>query len=200
VNGTFEDRVGGDLNYIKDPVNNSNLYFEENKTTRISTQAGYDYNINQQSKLSLKNSVSFYNRSIAIPGYGFAGLQTASFTEASYRHENEKLEWITGMNVWTDQFTQNKPASGSKVNYSHTLLVLFVQNTWNATEQFILETGCVAITKMNMDFLRCREFLRCTNSVRNSPCVLVADLVIKHQLYLQKMRSVSSSVMYYLLM
>ncbi len=141
LNGTFENRIGGDLNYIKDPANNSNLYFEENKTTRISTQAGYDYNINAQSKLSLKNSVSFYNRSIAVPGFRFAGLQTASFSEASYRHENEKLEWITGMNVWTDQFTQNEPASGAKVNYSHTTVGLFVQNTWNATEQFILETG-----------------------------------------------------------
>ncbi|QNA44623.1 TonB-dependent receptor [Lacibacter sediminis] len=141
VNGTFEDRVGGDLNYIKDPAGNSNLYFEENKTTRISTQAGYDYNINPQSKFSLKNSVSFYKRSIAVPGFRFAGLQTASFSEASYRHENEQLEWITGMNLWTDQFSQNDPSSGSKVNYTHTTVGLFVQNTWNATEQFILETG-----------------------------------------------------------
>lgn len=141
LNGTVEDRIGGDLNYIKDPANNPNLYYEENKTTRISTQAGYDHHINPQSKLSLKNSVSFYNRSIAVPGFQFAGLQIASFSEAGYRHENEKLEWITGMNLWTDQFTQSKPASGSKVNYSHTTVGLFVQNTWNATEQFILETG-----------------------------------------------------------
>jgi iron complex outermembrane receptor protein len=141
VNGTVEDRIGGDMKYIKDKATNSNLYFEENETTRISTQAGYDYNINTQSKFSLKNSVSFYNRSIAVPGIQFAGLQTASFSEASYRHENEKLEWITGMNIWTDRFTQNKPAVGSKVNYAHTTVGLFVQNTWNATEQFILETG-----------------------------------------------------------
>src|SRR5687768_7613598 len=60
--------------------------------------------------------------------------------------------------------------------------------------------ACVATIKISMDFLHCQEFLRCTNSLHNSPCVLVAGLVIKHQRFLQKMLNVFNSAMYYPLM
>lgn len=141
VNATIEDRIGGDIRYIKNEVNNTNSFFERNKTNRISTQLGLDHHINEQSKFSFKNSISYYNRSIEIPSFKFTGVQVLSFSEASYNHKTKKSEWITGLNLWTDKFTQTQFGNSKLVDYTHTTFGAFVQNTWNATDKFVFETG-----------------------------------------------------------
>lgn len=140
-NSTFEDRIGGDIQYIKGNSESEQPYFEKNKTSRFSTQLGLDHTINNKSKLTLKNSLSYYDRSIEIPGFNFSGLQLSSFSEASYHYQGETSEWITGLNVWTDQFQQNQKDTAEVIDYKHLTMGVFVQNTWNATDKFILETG-----------------------------------------------------------
>lgn len=140
-NNTIEDRIGGDIKFIENKGSSINSYFERNKTNRFSTQLGLDYTLNDKSKWAFKNSVSYYDRTIEIPTYKFSGIQLSSFFEATYNHKVEKSEWITGLNLWTDQFNQHQFDTSSVVDYNHTTFGAFVQNTWNATENFILETG-----------------------------------------------------------
>lgn len=141
LNTTFEDRIGGDLKYIEGKSSNANSYFEENNTIRFSTQAGFDHKIDNNRKLNFKNNVSYYDRTIKIPDYSFSGVQLSSFSEASYSQKGLKAEWITGLNLWTDQFKQNNVVPTQAVDYNYTTLGLFVQNTWNASEIMTLETG-----------------------------------------------------------
>lgn len=140
-NNTIEHRIGGDIKFIEERGSSINSYFEKNKTNRFSTQLGLNHTLNDKSKLSFKNSVSYYDRTIEIPNYKFSGIQLSSFFEAAYNHKVEKSEWITGLNLWTDQFNQHQFYTSNVVNYNHTTIGVFVQNTWNATENFILETG-----------------------------------------------------------
>jgi len=140
-NNTFENRIGGDLKYIEGNGDSTHSYFEKNITNRFSTQLGIDHKINDVSKLCFKNSVSIYDRSIEIPGFKFSGIQQSSFTEINYNYKATKMEWIAGANLWTDKFTQNKFDTAKVVNYSHTTIGAFIQNTWNASEKFTLETG-----------------------------------------------------------
>jgi outer membrane receptor for ferrienterochelin and colicins len=140
-NNTVEDRIGGDIKYIEGKGNSIHSYFEKNKTNRFSTQLGIDRIVNDKSKLSFKNSVSYYDRSIEIPNYKFSGVQLSSFSEVSYNRKEEKSEWIGGLNLWTDKFSQNKIATAKAVDYNYTTIGAFVQNIWNATEKFTLETG-----------------------------------------------------------
>ena len=84
VNFVSEKRLGGNLEYAKgeqvaDP------YFEENKTNRISTQAQLDREMDDTWRFQIKNSLSFYDRSIAIPDYVFSGNQFSSFSEIRLR-------------------------------------------------------------------------------------------------------------------
>lgn len=141
VNATIEDRIGGDIAYIKNNSNKANSFFEINKTNRYSTQLGVDHQLNEKSKISFKNSISYYDRSIEIPTFKFSGVQVASFSELTYSHREEKQEWITGLNLWTDKFNQHKFDTQQLVDYQHTTLGAFLQNTWNATEKLTLETG-----------------------------------------------------------
>ncbi len=141
INSTIEDRIGGDIEYIEGKGDSIHSYFEKNKTKRFSTQSGFDHKINNSSKLSFKNSVSYYDRTIEIPTYKFAGVQLSSFSEATLSKKSERTEWITGLNLWTDKFSQTDLSSSAVVDYYHMTLGAFIQNTWNATDNFVIETG-----------------------------------------------------------
>lgn len=140
-NTTIEERIGGDIKYIENNGDDIHSYFEKNKTNRYSTKLGLDHQINDNSKLSFKNSLSYYDRTIEIPSYKFSGIQVSSFSEATYNHTGNNSEWITGLNLWTDKFNQNKFETSKVVDYNYTTFGGFVQNTWNATEKFVIETG-----------------------------------------------------------
>lgn len=141
LNTTFEERTGGDIQFIKNEGDNVHNYFEKNKTTRLSSQAGLEYVISDQSKLVFKNSISYYDRVIEIPAFQFSGNQWSSFSEAAINHKSEKSEWIAGVNLWTDQFNQNNVDLSSAVDYNHTTFGAFIQNTWNASEKLTVESG-----------------------------------------------------------
>jgi outer membrane receptor for ferrienterochelin and colicins len=141
LNTTIEERTGGDIKYIEGKKDSVHSYFEENKTIRFSTQSGIDYQVLEKSKVSIKNSVSYYDRSLKIPDFEFSGEQLSSFSEAVFSHSSKNTDWIVGINLWTDQFTQDKLDSLQTVDYEHITFGAFLQNTWNTTEKISLETG-----------------------------------------------------------
>ncbi|MBX2912600.1 MAG: TonB-dependent receptor [Cyclobacteriaceae bacterium] len=141
LNTTMEKRTGGDLNYIEGKPTVANPYFEENTTARVSSQTGVDHKIDGHRKLSFRNSTSYYDRGIRIPSYEFSGVQWASFSELAYNKRGTKMEWIAGLNLWTDQFKQNNVAPAEAIDYNYNTVGVFVQNTWNASSLLTLETG-----------------------------------------------------------
>ena len=141
INTTIENRLGGDMLYIKGKGDNTHQYFEENKTQRYSTQFVFDHTVNENSFVQIKNSVSYFNRNTAIPNYEFEGTQTATFTEASYTHSKEKSEWVTGVNIWTDNFKEKQMTAFPLRDYTHTTFGAFVQNSFKATDWLQLEAG-----------------------------------------------------------
>jgi iron complex outermembrane receptor protein len=139
VNTAFEDRIGGDIDYIKD--DNAEGYFEKNRTDRISTQMNFQHRFNENSRLSVKNSFNNFKRVITIPGYIFEGVQNSTFSEITYSRNGEVSDWIAGLNLWTDDFAE-KPTSAFPVrDYNQTTYGLFVQNTVKASDWLSLETG-----------------------------------------------------------
>ncbi|MGO3307335.1 MAG: TonB-dependent receptor, partial [Sphingobacterium sp.] len=141
INTTIESRLGGDMLYIKGNGDNTHQYFEENKTQRYSIQFAFDHIINENNFIQVKNSVSYFNRNTTIPNYQFEGTQTASFTEASYTNSTENIEWVAGINLWTDNFKEKELTAFPLRNYNQTTFGAFVQNTWKTTDWLQLETG-----------------------------------------------------------
>ena len=139
LNTMFEKRVGGAMDYVEGKT--STGFFEENNTTRFSTQASLDHQYDNNRKLTFKNSVSYYDRGIKIPSYEFSGVQLSSFSELAYNRKGAQSEWVAGLNLWTDQFTQDNIAPAQAVDYNYNTFGVFVQNTWNASELLTLETG-----------------------------------------------------------
>lgn len=139
LNSTFEDRIGGDMHYIKEGGDALHSYFEQNKTQRMSSQIALEHNFAENSQITVKNSVGYFNRKLNTPGYGFNGAQYSSFTEIDYANHGEKLEWIAGANLWTDNFKEANIAAPR--DYNQTTFGVFVQNTFKATDWLNFETG-----------------------------------------------------------
>lgn len=141
LNSSFEDRLGGDMQYVDGERGNTDRYFERNKTERMSTQLSFSYPVSEKAKFNVKNSLSYFNRSIGIPTYFFKGKQYGSFTEANYVHTGEKLEWIGGLNLWTDEFKEDMQPGFPARDYTQTTAGAFVQLNFKAAEWIELESG-----------------------------------------------------------
>ena len=138
-NFTTEDRLGGNMDYVEGKMDAG--YFESNETDRLSTQFDATHRFSDHSRIQLKNSISFFDRSIAIPDYTFSGKQVSSFSELNYVTFDEKMEWIVGLNLWTENFDQRQGDPDNDLGFSNTTTGAFVQNTWNMATQWTLETG-----------------------------------------------------------
>ncbi|MBN3582808.1 TonB-dependent receptor [Algoriphagus aestuarii] len=140
LNLMTEDRLGGNLDFIKGEAV-TNPYFEKNSTDRISTSLNYHLQFNESTQFQVKNSYSYYDRSIEIPDFLFSGKQYSSFTESNISTKGSKSEWIGGLNLWTDQFVQKEGNESLPLDYKLNTYGIFAQNLWNASEQWTFETG-----------------------------------------------------------
>lgn len=137
----LEDRKGGDIAEIENPNSVPNAFIETNETTRFSANFAVEHQQSDDSRLSLKNTISYYDRKVAIPDYIFSGDQLSTFSELSYSFKDDNFDWIVGLNLWKDRFSQNKPDSTAAVDYDFVTVGAFVQNLWKISDKMSLETG-----------------------------------------------------------
>lgn len=107
LNGTFENRLGGDMKAINDNPGGIHQFTEENATDRLSYQLTYVHRIADNKTLNIKNSLTYFTRNIAEPDFTFKGRQTSSFSEIAYNFGTDKANWITGINIYTDHFDED---------------------------------------------------------------------------------------------
>lgn len=137
---SVEDRLGGDMRYINNE-DRSGTYFERHETQRISTQFSIDHRFSERTSLTVKNSLTFFDRSITIPDYFFSGYQTASFSEAAINYLGDSGSWVGGLNFWTDNFEDHSEDPAVQRDFNSTIVGGFIQHTTELTEQFSLESG-----------------------------------------------------------
>lgn len=142
VGGTvmIEDRLGGSIPMISGKGDSVYTYTEENNTDRASSLLRFDHRFDESGSLTIKNSVGYFNRKITLPDYSFSGKQISSFTECAYSVSDDGSDWIFGLNFLTDDFSDNS-AANNKRDYSDITAGVFVQNTYDIGEKFILESG-----------------------------------------------------------
>lgn len=140
-NFTTEDRIGGDIKYIEGDGDATHQYFENNESQRFSTQLSFTRKLSENSSLNLKNSINHFDRIIEIPAYRFDGVQKSTFTEFNYSTSGEKSEWIAGLNLWIDDFSENQTTATPVRDYTQTTFGAFIQNTTSFSDKFSLESG-----------------------------------------------------------
>jgi len=141
INTSHENRLGGDMHYIRSGGDSIHSYFERNKSSRIGTQLSLDHWLGDHFRLTLKNSVSLFNRVLEIPQYRFDGSQVSTFSEAVVSTGDRELEWVAGTNLITDKFSEAKQDTVVPRDYSQSVVGAFVQNTWMTSQWLTIESG-----------------------------------------------------------
>lgn len=139
INSTFDKRKGGDILAIKNGANGIHQYFEENTSTRISTQAAYEKEIGNTKVFQFKNSISYFDRGLTTPNILFLGKQWDIFMETNYAIEKQKTDWIFGGNFYSNSFKEKD--NPTPRNQESTTFGAFVNNTIDLSDKFILESG-----------------------------------------------------------
>ena len=149
LNGTYDDRIGGDITKIESGENGIHQYTEENNSKRLSSQLVYQTQLDSVSSLEFKNSVSFFDRNLTVPDFNFDGKQTNTFTEITYNKAYEKTDWIIGANLYTSNFDENDNAPLQR-DQKDVTFGAFANNIYDISDNWILETGLRA--DYNTDF------------------------------------------------
>ena len=149
LNGTYDDRIGGDITKIENGEDGIHQYTEENNSKRLSSQLVYQTQLDSISSLEFKNSVSFFDRNLTVPDFNFDGKQTNTFTEITYNTASEKTDWIVGANLYTSNFDENDNAPLQR-DQKDVTFGAFANNIYDLSDNWILETGLRA--DYNTDF------------------------------------------------
>ena len=140
LNATLENRLGGDMQVIENEQNGIHQFTEENESDRMSYQLSYHNQLEDNRSLTIKNSLTYFKRDITEPDFQFMGEQWSSFSEIAYNYGSSKSNWISGLNLYTDQFNE-APFDSLERDYSYTTFGAFTQNTIDLTEKLALESG-----------------------------------------------------------
>ncbi|MDW3193009.1 MAG: TonB-dependent receptor [Cytophagales bacterium] len=140
LNATLENRLGGDMEVINDNPNGIHQFTEENLSDRLSYQLTYLNQFDDNRSLTIKNSLTFFEREIIEPEFQFMGKQWSSFSEVSYNFGTDKSSWISGLNLYTDRFEET-PSDSLDRDYDYTTFGAFTQNTIDLSDQLALESG-----------------------------------------------------------
>ena len=139
-NAVKEDRIGGDMDYIGGQRGNP-AYFEQIKTDRFSTQVEYISQLKSGEEFVLRNSINSYQQDLSIPDHSFKGEQLSSFTEAHLSGTASLMDWVVGINLWTDDFDQNLLRAPLALDFNTQTAGVFAQGTFLFSELWSLESG-----------------------------------------------------------
>ncbi len=140
INATLENRFGGDMQMIENNRIGTHGFTEENASDRFSYQLTYRNEIDKYHAINVKSSLTYFDREIREPSFIFQGKQKSFFGEINYEYGNQKSTWISGLNLYTDKFSET-PFDNLRRDYSYATFGVFTQNTYDLSKVWALETG-----------------------------------------------------------
>jgi len=148
ANITQENRSGGDLNLIANEAPDStHFYFDKQNSSRFSTQFSAKRSFTKASTLTLKNSVSRFERFIHIrenvdgESTQFGGQQLNSFSELNFNLNKSNHNLNTGLNVYTDNFSEQQFDSAPLRNQESQTFGIYINHLWDINKKLALESG-----------------------------------------------------------
>jgi len=144
INAVVEDRIGGDMDYISGN-RISPAYFEQSSTERLSTQIEYSSQWPSGNEFVFRNSINHYKRDLDVPEFSFAGTQVSSFSEAHILGAAGFMDWVAGLNLWTEDFDHDglttSLAADSSLDFNNQTVGAFLQGTFTLSDQWVVESG-----------------------------------------------------------
>ena len=128
------------MDYI-DGDRDSAAYFEKIATDRFSTQLEYISQLQSGNEFVIRNSINHYKQNLKVPEHFFKGTQLSSFSEAHLLGSGELMEWVVGLNLWTEKFDQDILSSPLALDFDTQTVGVFAQGTYYLSELWSVEGG-----------------------------------------------------------
>jgi len=144
---TKENRKGGTIDWIENHNATSIYFLDAQESSRTTTQFSVDYKWNENNSITLKNSLSFFERYIHInenmlgTSTKFDGLQANAFSELNYNFTKNNQNINIGLNSLADIFSETNNGWQPQRNQELNTLGLYVNHLWDVTDKFALESG-----------------------------------------------------------
>ncbi len=142
-----ENRKGGSMDKIKNLNTSSSYFLDEQESSRITSQFSAKYKLSKKNTITLKNSVSSFDRYINIDenilgtSTTFGGNQLNSFTELNFNINKETQNINIGFNSLSDIFSEKHYLSNQLRNQEYNTLGLYINHLWDISDKLAVESG-----------------------------------------------------------
>ncbi|MBS1688191.1 MAG: TonB-dependent receptor, partial [Bacteroidetes bacterium] len=139
--GTFENRIGGDMKVINNNADSLHQYYERNITQRNTSELLIEQNLAGNAKLNIKGSASSYTRNIEASLYNMKANQLNYYTEASVFVPFKQNSFVGGINATGYNFQNLHSENIAIGNYGTNTLGAFAQYTAHLPFNTTAEAG-----------------------------------------------------------
>ncbi len=142
-----ENRKGGSMDKINNYSTDS-YYLDAQESSRFTTQFSAQYKLSNNKTITLKNSISSFDRYIQInenilntSSTTFGGNQFNNFTELNLNINKETQNINIGLNSISDKFSEHNYESTASRDQEFQTHGLYINHLWDVTNKFALESG-----------------------------------------------------------
>ncbi len=139
--GTFENRMGGDMQVINIKPDAAHSYFEKNDSKRNSFETEFTHVTSTGNLFTLKGTMSIFDRNMNQNGDILNATQTSGYSEISFLILNEKHNTVVGGNFLYNSFVKRNIDSFQINNFSNNTVGVFAQDDWKLTDKLTFESG-----------------------------------------------------------
>ena len=143
-----ENRKGGSMSKIENKITSGEYFLDEQESSRVTSQFSTKYKWDETKVITLKNSISSFNRYINIDenilgtSTKFGGNQLNSFTELNLNINKESQNINIGANALSNIFSENHYLDAQQLrNQEYYTLGLYINHLWDISDKLAVESG-----------------------------------------------------------
>lgn len=148
ANISQERRMGGDMLLIENQSpDTTHFYYDRQNSSRYTTQLSAKRFFTDRKILTLRNSVSVFDRFITIRenalGHSsqFGGKQYNSFSELNFNLNEAKHNLNIGLNAYTNSFKEEQLDTNQLRNQDYLTYGIYVNHLWDLNKKLAIESG-----------------------------------------------------------
>ncbi|MDI1356561.1 MAG: TonB-dependent receptor [bacterium] len=138
---TSDNRKGGSMNAIHHTEDTINSFLFTERVLRTTVDGHFTYQAGTHNFLTVKSTLSNFDRTLYYGGFNFTGKQISSYSEFNDLFTKGKHTWVNGVNFVAEQFSKVGGDAVQFGNYVYQTTGFFSQEDYQLTPKISLEGG-----------------------------------------------------------
>jgi iron complex outermembrane receptor protein len=138
---SMDNREGGDLRVLQHRPDSLHVYYERNKTRRITGYFNLNRRNNNGTLLTIRGSVNYFYRERIGPSFNQLGNQISNYLETTFLFKMKHHSTVVGFNIFLDDLLQKSRTTHTQFQTNSQTIGVFAQDDWKITPRNILQSG-----------------------------------------------------------